>query len=253
MKLVSPENAYLDLTFQGNLFGKPDGNAEDKKYYSQLITVRLNGDVSEWRGTIGVETNHLLVTKNGLPNGTVAMGLTGFPYDQLGSFENGNNGTLSVTNDGTVVFGGLALNGGRLELAAQTVCTVGDLSLRKGVIQCAATRESVGRIVVSNAISAEEFGRLPTRVLPLSAETIVQNTHVAAGGDSSLVPRFAATMGMAPILASKKTLLLACFAEQQKPLRDIIARGTPTPLLPASYLWRHPDYHLIYTADKITL
>ena len=153
MKLVSPENAYLDLTFQGSLFGKPDTAADGQKYYDQLITVRLNGDVSEWRGTIGVETNHLLVTKNGLPNGTVAMGLTGFPYDQLGSFENGNNGTLSVTNDGAVAFGGLQLNGGRLELAAEAVCTVGDLSLRKGVIQCAATRESAGRIVVTNAVT----------------------------------------------------------------------------------------------------
>ena len=103
-------------------------------------------------------------------------------------------------------------------------------------------------------ISAEAFGRLPTRVLRLSEETIVQNTHVTANGDSSLVPRYAATMGMAPILAAKKTLLLACFAEQQKPLRDIFARrGEPTPFLPASYLWRHPDYHLIYTKDKITL
>ena len=85
-------------------------------------------------------------------------------------------------------------------------------------------------------ISVEAFGRLPTRVLPLSEETIVQNTHVTADGDSSLVPRFAATMGMAPILAAKKTLLLACFAEQEKPLGDIIARGAPTPFLPASYL-----------------
>ena len=103
-------------------------------------------------------------------------------------------------------------------------------------------------------ISVEAFGRLPTRVLKLSEETVVQNTHVTANGDSSLVPRYAATMGMAPILAAKKTLLLACFAEQQKPLRDIFARrGEPTPFLPASYLWRHPDYHLIYTQDKITL
>ena len=102
-------------------------------------------------------------------------------------------------------------------------------------------------------ISVEAFGRLPTRVLPLSDETIVQNTHVTANGDSSLVPRYAATMGMAPILAAKRTLLLACFAEQQKPLRDIFARETPTPFLPASYLWRHPDYRLVYTADKITL
>ena len=102
-------------------------------------------------------------------------------------------------------------------------------------------------------ISVEAFGKLPTRVLPLSKETIVQNTHITANGDSSLVPRFAATMGMAPILAAKKCLLLACFTEQTAPLKAIFAKGTPTPFLPASYLWRHPDYHLVYTVDKITL
>ena len=102
-------------------------------------------------------------------------------------------------------------------------------------------------------ISVEAFGKLPTRVLPLSKETIVQNTHITANGDSSLVPRFAATMGMAPILAAKKCLLLACFTEQTAPLKAIFAKGTPTPFLPASYLWRHPDYHLVYTVDKIAL
>ena len=89
-------------------------------------------------------------------------------------------------------------------------------------------------------ISVEAFGALPTRVLPLSNETIVQNTAVTAGGDSSLVPRYAATMGMAPILAAKKCLLLACFEEQTAPLKAIIERGRPTPFLPASYLWEHP-------------
>ena len=102
-------------------------------------------------------------------------------------------------------------------------------------------------------ISVEDFAKLPTRVLPLSQETIVQNTHVTAGGDSSLVPRYAATMGMAPILAAKKCLLLACFEEQTAPLKAIIERGRPTPFLPASYLWEHPDFRLIYTADKISL
>ena len=102
-------------------------------------------------------------------------------------------------------------------------------------------------------ISVDEFGRLPTRVLPLSKETVEQNTHVTAGGDSSLVPRYAATMGMAPILAARKCLLLACFAEQTAPLSAIIARGAPTPFLPASYLWRHPDFRLVYTLDKIRL
>ena len=47
--------------------------------------------------------------------------------------------------------------------------------------------------------------------------------------------------------------LLACFAEQTAPLKAIFAKGTPTPFLPASYLWRHPDYHLVYTTDKIAL
>ena len=103
-------------------------------------------------------------------------------------------------------------------------------------------------------IDVGAYGRLPTRVLPLSKETIEQNTKVTAGGDSSLVPRYAATMGMAPILAAKQCLLLACFAEQQAPLRAIFARGgEPTSFLPASYLWRHPDYRLIYTTDKISL
>ena len=102
-------------------------------------------------------------------------------------------------------------------------------------------------------ISVEAFGKLPTRVLPLSKETMAQNTAITAGGDSSLVPRYAATMGMAPILAARKCLLLACFAEQTAPLKAIFAKGTPTPFLPASYLWRHSDYHLVYTTDKISL
>jgi glucosamine-6-phosphate deaminase len=102
-------------------------------------------------------------------------------------------------------------------------------------------------------ISVGDFAKLPTRVLPLSKETIVQNTAVTAGGDSSLVPRYAATMGMAPILAAKKCLLLACFEEQTAPLRAIMARGGPTPFLPASYLWEHPDFRLVYTVDKIKL
>ena len=69
--------------------------------------------------------------------------------------------------------------------------------------------------------------------------------------DANLMPRYAATMGMAPILAAKKCLLLACFTEQTAPLKAIFAKGAPTPFLPASYLWRHPDYHLVYTTDKI--
>lgn len=102
-------------------------------------------------------------------------------------------------------------------------------------------------------ISVAAFGRLPTRVLPLSRETIDQNTKLTAGGDEKLMPRFAATMGMVPILAARQCLLLACFEEQVAPLQAIRAKGRPTPFLPASYLWDHPDFRLVYTTDKITL
>ncbi len=102
-------------------------------------------------------------------------------------------------------------------------------------------------------ISVEAYGALPTRVLPLTKETIEQNTYVTANGDSSLVPRYAATTGMKPILAAKRELLLACFAEQQAPLRRMLGDGKATPTLPASYLLAHPDFTLIYTADKIAL
>ena len=102
-------------------------------------------------------------------------------------------------------------------------------------------------------ISVEAYGALPTRVLPLTKETIEQNTYVTANGDSSLVPRYAATTGMKPILAAKRELLLACFAEQQAPLRKMLGDGKATPALPASYLLAHPDFTLVYTADKIAL
>ena len=107
--------------------------------------------------------------------------------------------------------------------------------------------------VKESEINVDAYGKLPTRVLPLTQETIDQNTKVTANGDSSLVPRFAATTGMKPILASKQELLLACFAEQEAPLTKMLSDKRATPELPASYLLDHPDFTLIYTADKINL
>ncbi len=107
--------------------------------------------------------------------------------------------------------------------------------------------------MMESEISAADYGALPTRVLPLAEATIAQNTRLTAGGDSSLMPRYAATMGMKQILMSRQELLLACFTEQQAPLSCMIKGGRATPELPASYLLEHPDFTLIYTADKIDL
>lgn len=102
-------------------------------------------------------------------------------------------------------------------------------------------------------ISVEDFGNLPTRVLPLTEATLEQNTRLTAGGDRELMPKFAATLGMRPILNAKQCLLLACFPEQESQLLKMIGGGRATPALPASYLLTHPDSRILYTADCIDL
>lgn len=101
-------------------------------------------------------------------------------------------------------------------------------------------------------ISVAEFAALPTRIISLKELTIATNSRLTAGGQNKIVPRQAVTMGMKPILAARKMLLLACFPEQEKPL-SVMKHGRPTPELPASYMLDHPDSEIIYTADQITL
>ncbi|MBR4370307.1 MAG: 6-phosphogluconolactonase [Victivallales bacterium] len=102
-------------------------------------------------------------------------------------------------------------------------------------------------------ISVKDFADLPSRVIALKERTINANAALTANGSLDLVPRYAATMGMRQILASKRELLLACFAEQEEPLTKILADKSPTPFLPASYLLPHADFTLVYTDDKINL
>lgn len=101
-------------------------------------------------------------------------------------------------------------------------------------------------------ISAPAFAALPTRVIDLTELTIETNARLTAGGDRSRVPRQAVTLGMAPILAAREILLLACFPEQQSPLRRI-RQARVTPELPASYLLDHLQATILYTGDVIRL
>lgn len=104
----------------------------------------------------------------------------------------------------------------------------------------------------STEISQSEFGDLPTRVVSLEELTIQTNSRLTAGNDEALVPHHAVTMGMKQILAAREILLLACFPEQAAPLARMLG-GEITPELPASYLLRHPDATLLYTADTVDL
>ena len=101
-------------------------------------------------------------------------------------------------------------------------------------------------------ISTADFAALKSRIIDLKPLTLQTNARLTAGNDFSLMPRQAITMGMAPILKAKKILLLACFPEQEVPLKKLIA-NPPTPTLPASYIKECADTEIVYTADVITL
>lgn len=102
------------------------------------------------------------------------------------------------------------------------------------------------------AISVETFAALPSRVVGLTELTIDTNARLTADGDHSKVPRRAVTLGMAPILAAREIVLLACFPQQRQPLRKL-RQGRVTPELPGSYLINHPNTTIIYADDPVRL
>jgi glucosamine-6-phosphate deaminase len=88
-------------------------------------------------------------------------------------------------------------------------------------------------------ISIEDFANLPTRILNLSRETRTINS-VTVGGDISLIPKRAITVGMKEILASRR-LRFYCNRQWQSAVIRRALHGPLTPACPASYLRTHSD------------
>jgi len=93
------------------------------------------------------------------------------------------------------------------------------------------------------SMSAEDFAALPTRVLSLSRETRTINS-VTVGGEISIVPRRAITVGMKEILASRR-LRFYCNRPWQRAVVRRVLHGPLTSACPASLLRTHPDAELI--------
>jgi glucosamine-6-phosphate deaminase len=91
----------------------------------------------------------------------------------------------------------------------------------------------------SERISANEFRCLPTRVLPLSRETLTINS-VTVGGDIWTIPPMAVTIGMREILASRE-IRIYCNRPWQSGIVRRILHGPVTPAVPASFLQEHPN------------
>jgi len=92
------------------------------------------------------------------------------------------------------------------------------------------------------AISVEDFAALPTRVLSLSRETRTINS-VTVGGEISIIPRRAITVGMKEILASRR-LCFYCNRPWQRAVARRALHGPLTAACPASLLRMHPDAEL---------
>jgi glucosamine-6-phosphate deaminase len=91
----------------------------------------------------------------------------------------------------------------------------------------------------------EAFAAFPTRILTLSRETRTINS-VTVGGEISVIPNNAITIGMKEILGSRK-LRFYCNRQWQSGVVRRALHGPLTPACPASYLRTHPDASVTVT------
>jgi glucosamine-6-phosphate deaminase len=91
-------------------------------------------------------------------------------------------------------------------------------------------------------MSLDAFAALPTRALSLSRETRTINS-VTVGGEISVVPERAVTVGMKEILASRR-LRLYCNRSWQSAVVRRVLHGPISTACPASLVRLHPDASL---------
>lgn len=88
-------------------------------------------------------------------------------------------------------------------------------------------------------VSVEDFAALPTRVLSLTRETRTINS-VTVGGELSIIPWRAVTVGMRECLAARR-LRLYCNRPWQSAVARRVLHGPLTAACPASLMRLHPD------------
>jgi len=94
-------------------------------------------------------------------------------------------------------------------------------------------------------VPVADFARLSTRVVNLACETRTINS-VTVGGEISVVPKRAVTVGMKEILASRR-LRFYCNRPWQSAVVRRVLHGPVSAACPASLLRTHPDAQLCLT------
>ena len=101
-------------------------------------------------------------------------------------------------------------------------------------------------------ISREEFKSSLTRVVQLAPDTVVINSVGGAGGNSSMIPPMAVTIGMRDILSSKRIRLYCDGGDWQRTIFRIACLGEISIEYPVTFVQEHPDCVInvdSYTAD----
>jgi glucosamine-6-phosphate deaminase len=88
-------------------------------------------------------------------------------------------------------------------------------------------------------VSNESFANLPTRVLPLTRETRTINS-VTVGGEMSVIPKRAVTVGMKECLAARR-MRFYCNRPWQSAVVRRVLHGPQSASCPASFLRTHAD------------
>ena len=89
------------------------------------------------------------------------------------------------------------------------------------------------------SMTVEQFAALPTRVLSLTRETRTINS-VTVGGEFSIIPRRAVTVGMQECLGARR-LRLYCNRPWQTAVVRRVLHGPVSAACPASLMRQHPD------------
>jgi glucosamine-6-phosphate deaminase len=88
-------------------------------------------------------------------------------------------------------------------------------------------------------VDTDEFAARPTRAISLTRETITINSNTV-GGELSIIPRQAVTVGMKEILSAQR-LRFYCNRPWQSAVIRRALHGPVTGACPASLLRSHPD------------
>ena len=99
-----------------------------------------------------------------------------------------------------------------------------------------------------DAITDEEYYNLPTRTLPLSKETIVNNGGRKIRGALDIFPRRCISIGMKQLFKTRR-LKVYLYCDWQWGVMRKLSLEEPSRFCPASFLQRHPDSEMVITRD----